>query len=756
MAVILLAGSVLLLLLLIAKFRVNAFFALLITSFLAGVSAGMGPQRTLASMLKGLGDTLGSLILILVFGAILGKLVEESGAARSVSDALARLLGENRLQISVLLTGLLVGLPMVYNASFLVLIPLIYTISHTRRLPLLYVGIPLSSALSVAHGLLIPHPAPVAIAALLKADPNLTLLYGLLLAVPAAVLAGPVLERFCRNVAASPPPGLFRPEESAGDDLPRLWTSLLVLLAPVGLMLAGAAARLLGDGNGLWVSAALLVSDPTVALFAGVVAAIVLLGLGRGRSMESLMQSTAAAVASIAMVALIIASGGAFKQVLMDAGVAHAMQSATERIGLPPILLCWLTSALLRLALGSATVAAITSAGIVLPAVAGSGVAPELLVIAIASGSLMFSHFNDIGFWMFKEYYNVSVKDTFRVWTVMESIVAVVGLLGVLMLNAMMPPPPAKQARRVFYLNSYHEGYPPSDEAMAAIRESFRHPGFLLREFFLDAKRRHDEGSLKSRAAAALEQIRAFQPEVILASDDDAVKFVVAPYLRNGPVPVVFCGVNWSADSYDLPREHVTGMVEVLPVDGAARMLRRFRPEARRLLVLSEDSTSEKRNTSLMDGRWRKLGFEPEYALVSGFEEWKTRFAEAQGRFDALYLPTSGAIRNWDARQARIWVRRHTRVPSFTCDEFMIDYVSFGVVKIAHEQGEWAATAARRILQGEGPSAIPLAENSRFRCVWNEAVAELAGLSRPDPGCAAWKLPGPAGEAREAGKSGLR
>ncbi len=419
----------------------------------------------------------------------------------------------------------------------------------------------------------------------------------------------------------------------------------------------------------------------------------------------------------------------------------------------PPILLCWLTSALLRLALGSATVAAITSAGIVLPAVAGSGVAPELLVIAIASGSLMFSHFNDIGFWMFKEYYNVSVKDTFRVWTVMESIVAVVGLLGVLMLNAVMPPPPARQARRVFSLNSYHEGYPPSDEAMAAMREGFRRPGFLLREFFLDAKRHPGEGSLRSRAAAALDQIRAFRPEVILASDDDAVKFVVAPYLWHGPVPVVFCGVNWSADSYGLPREHVTGMVEVLPVDDAARMLRRFRPEARRLLVLSEDSTSEKRNTRLMDRRWRRLGFEPEYALVSGFKEWKTRFAEAQGRFDSSYLPTSGAIRNWDARQARLRVQRHTRIPSFTCDEFMMDYVSFGVVKIAREQGEWAATAVRRILQGERPSAIPLAENSRSRCVWNEAVARLAGLSRSDAGCAAWNHTNSASTATKVGKS---
>ncbi len=209
-------------------------------------------------------------------------------------------------------------------------------------------------------------------------------------------------------------------------------------------------------------------------------------GLLRGRSMESLMQISGNAAASVTMVVLIIAAGGAFKQVLSDAGIASAMQAIALQLGLPPLWLCWLTSALLRLALGSATVAAITSAGIVLPAVSGSGVPPELLVLATASGSLMFSHFNDIGFWMFKEYYNVSVKDTFRVWTVMESIVALVGLFGVLALNAVLAPP---QAQRVAYVNSYHEGYPPSDEAMAAIRESFTPPAYELRVFFLDAKR---------------------------------------------------------------------------------------------------------------------------------------------------------------------------------------------------------------------------------------------------------------------------
>ncbi len=450
MPLILLGASILLLLVLIARLRVNAFLALLLTSFLTGIAGGMDAGAALASVLKGIGDTLGSLLLILVFGAVLGKMIEESGAAYSISCAMTRRLGESRIQTSVLLTGFLVGLPMVYNAGFLVLIPLIYTLSHTRKLPLLYLGIPLSAALSTAHGLLPPHPAPVAIASLFGADANLTLLYGLIVAPPAALLAGPVLERFSRSVQTSPPAVLFDPETAVPADPPGVGVSLMSLLTPVGLMFGGALAGLTQFADAPAGRAMRFFGDPTVALFAGAVIAMAVLGLRRGRDMDSLMRSVSAAVSSVAMIALIIAGGGAFKQVLVDGGIAAAIQQAARALALPPLWLCWLTSALLRLALGSATVAAITAAGIVLPAVSGSGVAPELLVLAVASGSLMFSHFNDIGFWMFKEYYNVSVKDTFRVWTVMESIVAVVGLAGVLSLHALLAPAAAHSAKRIF------------------------------------------------------------------------------------------------------------------------------------------------------------------------------------------------------------------------------------------------------------------------------------------------------------------
>ena len=440
MPLIVLGGAILLLLLLIARLKLNAFLALLLTSFLVAILNGMSPEGALKSILKGIGDTMGSLVLILVFGSMLGKLIEESGAAHAISYALTDLFGQRRIQLSVLITGFIVGLPMIYNASFLVLIPLIYTLSVTTRLPLMYLGIPLSSALSVTHGYLPPHPAPTSIAVLYHADVNRTLLYGLLLAVPATLLAGPVLARFFRHLDNPPPPGLYTERAFDRANLPGLGLSLFTTLVPVLLMLSGAVAALTAGGNGALAAAARFLSDPNVALLAAVLTGFYTLGIRRGRSMEDLMKSAGVAAASVSMVILIIAAGGAFKQVLLDCGTGEVIKRLAQEIQVSAILLAWGAAALVRLALGSATVAAITAAGMVLPIIPASNVRPELLVIATTAGSLMFSHFNDIGFWMFKEYYNVTVKRTFQIWTVMESIVAVVGLAGAFLLNAALGP----------------------------------------------------------------------------------------------------------------------------------------------------------------------------------------------------------------------------------------------------------------------------------------------------------------------------
>lgn len=740
MPLVILGAAVVLLLLLIGRFKLNAFLALLVASFAVAIANGMGPDAALKSMLKGIGETMGSLVLILVFGAILGKLIEESGAAHTITHGLTALFGLRRLQLSVLLTGFVVGLPMIYNASFLVLIPLIYTLSATTGLPLMQLGIPLSSALSVTHGYLPPHPAPVSIAVLYGASSNRTLLYGLLLAAPATLLAGPVLARFFRHIRNLPPRDIYVAREFRPEDLPGLSVSLFSTLVPVLLMLAGGLVEMFWKAGGPLETAARFLGNPNVALFLAAACGFYTLGLARGRSMDDLMKSASAAAASISMVILIIAAGGAFKQVLLDCGTGTAIQGLMAQVHLSPLLLAWLTAALLRLAVGSATVAAITAAGIVLPIVPGSGVAPELLVLATTAGSLMFSHFNDIGFWMFKEYYNVSVKQTFQIWTVMESIVAVVGLAGVLLLNLVLGPPPARAAgRRVYYVNSYHAGYPSSDAAMEEITRQLKTAGVELRAGFLDAKREGDAPAPESRAAEMIRDIRAFRPHLVIASDDDAVKLILAPYFSSGPVPGVFCGVNWTARRYGLPTPNVTGMLEAVPIEDALERVRRQRPATRRLTVLSEDSVSERGNRAVLEPRYRVLGFVPHFVLVSTYEEWKQEFARAQRDADVVYLPTNGAIRNWDAPAARQWVSSHIRKPVITCDDFMMPYCALGITKVPREQGEWAARTALRILNGESPARIPVETNHQTRCYWNPALAAKTGL-RPPEGIACEEL----------------
>lgn len=724
MTLALLAAAVLLLLVLIARLKFSAFLALLATSFAVGLAYGMSPEKALQSILKGIGDTMGSLALILVFGAVLGKRIEESGAAHAISAALGRVFGEKHIQASVLVTGFLVGLPMIYNASFLVLIPLVYTLSSSMRLPLMYLGIPLSSALSVTHGYLPPHPAPTSIAILYGADVNLTLLYGLVLAVPATILAGPVLARFFRNLHNSPPAHLFESRVFSAGDLPGLGVSLLTVLAPVILMLAGAAVSL-GGWTGPLADLCKFVSEPTVALFLAVSLSLWTLGLARGFNMESLMKSVAAAAASVSMVMLIIAAGGAFKQVLIDGGAAEGIKQVAAGLAVSPLLLAWSTAALLRLALGSATVAAITAAGIVLPLVRSSGTLPELLVLATTSGSLMFSHFNDIGFWMFKEYYNVSIRQTFQIWTVMESIVAVAGLLGVFALQQILAPPP----RLGVYVNSYHEGYSSSDDVMAAIRERFGERRIPLEVFFLDAKRRPEEAP--DRAAEIVKAIRARKPDILLVSDDDAAQWIVAPHFRGGPMPVVFCGVNWDATQYGFPSPFVTGMVEVMPVIKTLDHIRKQFPSATKLMVLSEDSLSERNNTRLLEPKYREHGWQPSFHLVRTFEEWKAAFRRAQKEADVIYLPTNGSIRHWDAGAARAWAVEHTAKPTFTNDDFMMPYAAFGLVKIAREQGEWAAQTALAILGGAKPTDFALSANQRTECHFNSRLAQASGLRQP-------------------------
>ncbi|MCZ4221781.1 gluconate:H+ symporter [Pedobacter rhodius] len=422
---IVLAGILLLFVMIIKK--LNPMIALLITAIVTGLFLGMPAPKVMASVSSGIGSTLGSMVMVLALGAMMGKLIEDSGSAKKIVFILIKLFGKRNIQWAVLLTGLLVGIPLFYNAGFVVLIPLVFAIASATGLPKLYIGIPMAAALSVTHGFLPPHPGPVALAAIFHADIGKTLLYGLGLSIPIAILAGVYFPRLIiRKDTLSIQNGYILTEDV---NLPSGLRSFSVALLPVLLIIAGTIGTAVHVPQ-LVKPIFVFLSDPTAALLVAVVITILVQETGIAKTMESCVEG----VKSIAMIILIIAAGGAFKQILVDSGVGETVKLLTADLNLSPLFLAWLITASLRITLGSATVAALTASGIVLPLI-GANAPPELMVLSVGAGSLMFSHVNDTGFWMFKEYFNLSLKETFKTWTIMESIVSVAGLLGVLLIN---------------------------------------------------------------------------------------------------------------------------------------------------------------------------------------------------------------------------------------------------------------------------------------------------------------------------------
>ena len=423
--IIVLFGLILLLVLIIKK--LSPMLALIIVSIVTGLLLGMPAAKVMTTIASGIGGTLGSMVMVLALGAMMGKLIEDSGAAKKIVFILIRFFGYKNIQWAILLTGLMVGIPLFYNAGFVVLVPLIFAIAAATRLALLYLAIPMAASLSVTHGFLPPHPGPIALASIFKADVGLVLIYGMILTIPIAITGGIIFPRIILKNNIAKIPGDFKPE---GEELlPSGVKSFVTALLPVFLIVTGTI------GTNFLVSETLnplfiFLSDPTIALLISVLVTITVQKIPILKAMDSCTEG----VKSIAMIILIIAAGGAFKQILIDSGVGETVKILSASLLLSPLFLAWLITALLRVTLGSATVAGLTASGIVLPLV-GEGVSPELMVLSVGAGSLMFSHVNDTGFWMFKEYFNLSLKQTFGTWTIMESIVSVLGLVGVLIIN---------------------------------------------------------------------------------------------------------------------------------------------------------------------------------------------------------------------------------------------------------------------------------------------------------------------------------
>lgn len=337
-----------------------------------------------------------------------------------------------------MLTGFTVGFALFYEVGFVLLLPLVFTIAASARIPLLYVGVPMAAALSVTHGFLPPHPGPTAIATIFHADMGLTLLYGTILAIPTVILAGPVYARFLKGIDKPVPEGLYNPKTFTEEEMPSFGVSVATALVPVILMAMRAIAEMVLPKGHAVLPYAEFFGDPVMATLISVLIAIFTFGLNRGRTMDEVMGTITDSIKIIAMMLLIIGGGGAFKQVLVDSGVEQYIAGMMHGSNVSPLLMAWSIAAVLRIALGSATVAAITAGGIAAPLIATTGVSPELMVIAVGSGSVIFSHVNDPGFWLFKEYFNLTIMETIKSWSVLETIISVCGLIGCLLLERLI------------------------------------------------------------------------------------------------------------------------------------------------------------------------------------------------------------------------------------------------------------------------------------------------------------------------------
>ena len=431
--------AVLLLTLMIAWAKLQPLLAFVLAALAAALMLGMPLAAIPKSIEKGIGDLLGSLTVIICLGAIFGKLVADSGAAQRIATSLIALFGPGRIALALTLTGFVAGIPLYYNVGFVLLVPLVFSLVYQSGRPAVALAIPLVAGLSIAHGFLPPHPSPTALVAQFNADIGRTLFYGLLVAVPTLAIAGPLFATTLTRIQAAPAP-LFEASMRPESELPGVVNSFATALLPVWLL--GAATVLIlvpGSAPGQMALVHFL-ANPMIVMLVALGAAVVSLGLARGKRLPDLMRGAQDALRDVAPILLVIAGAGALKQVLVDSGVSAELGAQLAAWPLPPLLLGWLVATLIRICLGSATVAGLTAAGIVAPLVHSSGVDPSLMVLAIGAGSLMCSHVNDSGFWMFKEYFGLSLRDTFRSWTVMETLVGVFGLLFVMLLSLLVAP----------------------------------------------------------------------------------------------------------------------------------------------------------------------------------------------------------------------------------------------------------------------------------------------------------------------------
>ena len=430
MSFIILIIGILLLILLITWVKLSPFLAFIIVSILIGFSNGMDISTITNALQKGIGDLLGSIVIILGLGAMLGKLIADSGAAQKIATGLMEMFGRKYILWALLLTGFIIGIPLFYGTGFVLVVPLIITLSYRYNISAVYIGLPMLAAMSVTHGFLPPHPSPTVLVKQFNADLGLTLLYGLLVAIPTILVAGPLFALTLKKYTIKPLE-LFKGRDVPAEELPSMFYSVFTALLPVILIGLNTIVSLTTSSQNLFTKTCKVLGDPIVAMTITVLFASYSLGIKNGKKIKDLMQTMTDSIKDISIILLIVGGAGGLKQVLIEAGISDQIAVLVRNLDIPPLLAAWSIAAIIRVSLGSSTVAGLTTAGIVAPMILTTGVDPNLMVLVTGAGSMMFSHVNDSGFWMFKEYF----KDTLKTWSLMETLVSIMGLISVLALN---------------------------------------------------------------------------------------------------------------------------------------------------------------------------------------------------------------------------------------------------------------------------------------------------------------------------------
>ncbi|MCH1626034.1 GntP family permease [Fredinandcohnia quinoae] len=445
MPLIIVAIGIVALLILIMGLKLNTFISLIIVSIGVALALGMPVDQVVKTVEAGLGGTLGHIALVFGLGAMLGRLIADAGGAQRIAMTLVNKFGEKNIQWAVVVASFIIGIALFFEVGLVLLIPIVFAISRQLKVSILYLGIPMTAALSVTHGFLPPHPGPTVIAGEFGANIGHVLLYGLIISIPTVFIAGPVFTKIAKklvpasftktgNIASLGEQKTFKTEETPGFGI-----SVFTALLPVILMSIATIITLLqktiGFEDNTFLAAIRFIGEAGTSILISLLVAVYTMGLARKIPIKTVMDSCTTAITHIGMMLLIIGGGGAFKQVLIDGGVGDYVAELFEGTSLSPILLAWIIAAILRISLGSATVSALTTAGLVIPMLGQTDVNLALVVLATGAGSLIASHVNDAGFWMFKEYFGLSMKETFATWTLLETIISVAGLVFILLLS---------------------------------------------------------------------------------------------------------------------------------------------------------------------------------------------------------------------------------------------------------------------------------------------------------------------------------